>query len=201
MDRSDTLTKENPLGTEPLGRLLFRFAAPTIISTLTGSLYNIVDQILIGQRVGYLGNAATTVAYPLTILAGALGLLFSNGAAINFNVSNGARKKDEALAFAGNGMSLLVIQGVLLALLIGLFTPAVTVLFGATTKVYPYALRYMRIVAFGLPFLAVTSGGTLLVRSDGSPRYALACSLAGVGLNFVLDWLFLFPLNMGVVST
>ncbi|MBR1457154.1 MAG: MATE family efflux transporter [Oscillospiraceae bacterium] len=188
----------NPLGTEPIGRLLLRFAVPTIISTLVGSLYNVVDQIFIGQRIGYLGNAATTVAYPLTILAGALTLLFSNGSTVNFNVLNGAGKKDEALSFAGNGLALLVLQGAVLALVVGCFTPWFTALFGATEQVFPYALRYLRIVAVGLPFLALTSGGTLLVRSDGSPRYALVCSLAGVGLNFVLDWLFLFPLDMGI---
>lgn len=189
---------ENPLGTAPVGRLLWRFAVPVIISTLVGSLYNIVDQIFIGQRIGFLGNAATTVAYPLTILAGALTLLISNGSAVNFNVLNGAGKKDEALFYAGNGLTLLVLQGTALALAVGFFTPWFTDIFGATDQVFPYALCYLRIVAAGLPFLAVTSGGTLLIRSDGSPRYALFCSLAGVCLNFVLDWLFLFPLNMGI---
>ena len=72
--------------------------------------------------------------------------------------------------------------------------------FGATEQVYPYALTYMRLIAPGFPFLALTQGGTLLVRSDGSPRFALACSMAGVLLNFVLDYLFLFPLNMGIAG-
>ncbi len=192
--------KDNPLGTAPVGRLLLQYAIPTIISTLMASLYNMVDQMFIGQRIGFLGNAATTVAYPLTFLCGALTLLFSNGSAVNFNVSNGRRKKEEALHFAGAGLTLLTAEGLFTTALVLLFTPFIVNLFGATHEVYPCALTYMRLIAPGFPFLALTSGGTLLIRSDGSPRYALVCSMAGVVLNFILDYLFLFPLNMGIAG-
>ena len=195
-----SVPKGNPLGTMPVNKLLWQFGIPSIISTLIGSLYNMIDQVLIGQKIGYLGNAATTVAYPLTFLCGALTLLFSNGAAVNFNILNGQKKQKEAMSFAGNGLALIVLQGSLLALSVGLFTPWFVNLFGATEQVFPYALTYMRIIAIGIPFLAITAGGTLLIRSDGSPRYALICNLAGVALNFVLDCLFLFPLNMGIAG-
>ena len=190
----------NPLGTAPVGTLLLQYAVPSIIATLISSLYNMVDQMFIGQRIGFLGNAATTVAYPLTFLCGALTILFSNGSSVNFNVCNGRKKTDEALGFAGAGLTLLALQGIIIATLVFLFTPFFVHLFGATDEVFPYALTYMRLIAPGLPFLAITSGGTLLIRSDGSPRYALFCSLAGVALNFVLDYLFLFPLNMGLAG-
>ena len=190
----------NPLGEKPINRLLLQFALPSIISTLVGSLYNMVDQVFIGQCIGYLGNAATTVAYPLTFLSGALTLLFSNGSAVNFNILNGRKKPDEAMTFAGNGLTLIGLIGLLLGLLVSLFTPWFVNLFGATEAVFPYALTYMRIIAVGVPFLALTAGGTLLIRSDGSPRYALVCSLSGVVLNFVLDWLFLYPLQMGIAG-
>lgn len=190
----------NPLGTAPVGRLLLQYAVPSIIATLISSLYNMVDQMFIGQRIGFLGNAATTVAYPLTFLCGALTILFSNGSSVNFNVCNGRKETDEALGFAGAGLTLLTLQGVIIGTLVFLFTPAFVRLFGATEEVFPYALTYMRLIAPGLPFLAITSGGTLLIRSDGSPRYALLCSMAGVALNFVLDYLFLFPLNMGIAG-
>lgn len=197
---SNAKLHENPLGTEPVGRLLLQYAVPSIISTLISSLYNMVDQMFIGQRVGFLGNAATTVAYPLTFLCGALTLLFSNGSSVNFNISNGRKKIDEALGFAGAGLTLLALQGIVIAVLVFSFTPWFVNLFGSTEQVYPYALTYMRLIAPGLPFLALTSGGTLLIRSDGSPRYALFCSMSGVILNFVLDYLFLFPLNMGIAG-
>ena len=200
MDQTQADWDHNPLRTEPVGKLLWKYAVPTIISTLIGSLYNIVDQVFIGQRIGFLGNAATTVAYPLTILSGALTLLISNGSSVNFNVLNGRREKDKALNIVGNGLSLLTFEGLFLALLIAVFSPWFVNLCGATDQVFPYALTYVRIIAFGMPFLVLTSGGTLLIRSDGSPRYALFCSLAGVLVNFVLDWLFLFPFNMGIAG-
>ena len=190
----------NPLGEAPINKLLIQFAIPSIVSTLIGSLYNMVDQMFIGQRIGYLGNAATTVAYPLTFLAGALTLLFSNGSAVNFNILNGQKKKDEAMGFAGNGIKLIALLGLILGLAVLAFTPFFVRLFGSTDAVFPYAMTYLRIIAIGTPFLAVTSGGTLLIRSDGSPRYALICSMSGVLLNFVLDYLFLFPLNMGIAG-
>ena len=188
----------NPLASEPVGRLLIQYAVPSILSTLMASLYNMVDQMFIGQRIGFLGNAATTVAYPLTFLCGALTILFSNGSSVNFNISNGRGEKDKALSFAGAGILLLIAEGILTATLVLCFTPWFVSFFGATDQVRPYALTYMRIIAPGLPFLALTSGGTLLIRSDGSPRYALFCSLSGVALNFILDYLFLFPLGMGI---
>lgn len=193
-------THGNPLGSAPVERLLLQFAIPSIISTLVASLYNMVDQMFIGQRIGFLGNAATTIAYPLTFLCGALTILFSNGSSVNFNVANGHGDRDEALGFAGAGLTLLTLEGIFTAVLVLLFTPGFVRLFGSTDQVYPYALTYMRLIAPGFPFLALTSGGTLLIRSDGSPRYALVCSMSGVALNFVLDYLFLFPLDMGIAG-
>ena len=199
-DASAAAQADNPLGEQPVNRLLLQFAIPSIISTLIGSLYNMVDQVFIGQCIGYLGNAATTVAYPLTFLSGALTLLFSNGAAVNFNILNGRGKQDEAMTFAGGGLTLIALEGLLLGLAVGVFTPFFAELFGSTEAVFPYALTYIRIIAVGVPFLALTAGGTLLIRSDGSPRYALVCSLSGVVLNFLLDWLFLYPLHMGIAG-
>lgn len=200
MKETASVRGSNPLGEQPVGRLLLQYAIPSIISTLIGSLYNMVDQVFIGQRIGYLGNAATTVAYPLTFLCGALTLLFSNGSAVNFNILNGRGEKEDAMTFAGNGLSLITTEGLLLGVIVGAFTPWFVYLFGATEEVFPYALTYMRIISIGVPFLALTAGGTLLIRSDGSPSYALICSMSGVGLNFVLDYLFLFPLNMGIAG-
>ena len=195
-----TVPAGNALGAAPVGSLLLQYAIPSIISTLIASLYNMVDQMFIGQRIGFLGNAATTVAYPLTFLCGALTILFSNGSSVNFNISNGRGEREDALGFAGVGLFLLAAEGIFTAALVLLFTPWLVRLFGATEEVYPYALTYMRLIAPGFPFLALTQGGTLLVRSDGSPRYALFCSMSGVALNFVLDYLFLFPLNMGIAG-
>ncbi len=192
--------RSNPLGEKPIITLLLQYAVPTILSMMVGSLYNMVDQIFIGQRIGYLGNAATTVAYPLTILCTAMTLLVGSGSSVTFNLNNGRGDKAAAMRVAGNGFVLLAIEGVALAVITSVFIDSFIYIFGSTQEVAPYAHTYIRIISIGIPFLAMTTGGTLLIRSDGSPRYALFCSLTGVAANFVLDYLFMFPLNMGIAG-
>lgn len=188
----------NPLGTEKISKLLVQFAIPAILSSLLGAVYNLTDQAFIGQRIGYLGNAATTVAYPITIVCGAVGLLFGIGATVHFNLLQGKGKTGEALRYGANGISALVASGLSLMALTLVFTTPILYLFGANEEVLPYAQSYLRITALGIPFLLLTNGGTLLIRADGSPRYTLLCSVVGVGANILLDFLFLYPLGMGV---
>ena len=188
----------NPLGTEKISKLLVQFAIPAILSALLGAVYNLTDQAFIGQRIGYLGNAATTVAYPITIVCGAVGLLFGIGATVHFNLLQGKGKTDEALRYGANGISALVASGLSLMVLTLVFTTPILYLFGANQEVLPCAQSYLRITALGIPFLLLTNGGTLLIRADGSPRYTLLCSIVGVGTNILLDFLFLYPLGMGV---
>ncbi len=188
----------NPLGTEKISKLLVQFAIPAILSSLLGAVYNLTDQAFIGQRIGYLGNAATTVAYPITIVCGAVGLLFGIGATVHFNLLQGKGKTDEALRYGANGISALVVSGLSLMVLTLVFTTPILYLFGANQEVLPYAQSYLRITALGIPFLLLTNGGTLLIRADGSPKYTLLCSIVGVGTNILLDYLFLYPLGMGV---
>ena len=188
----------NPLGTEKISRLLVQFAIPAILSSLLGAVYNLTDQVFIGQRIGYLGNAATTVAAPITVVCGAVALLFGIGATVHFNILQGKGKTREALGYGGGGISMLVISGVVLMAVTLVFTVPILYIFGANQEVLPLAKTYLRITALGIPFLLLTTGGTLLVRADGSPKYTLLCSAVGVGANIVLDFLFLYPLGMGV---
>lgn len=188
----------NPLGTEKISRLLVQFAIPAILSSLLGAVYNLTDQVFIGQRIGYLGNAATTVASPITVVCGAVALLFGIGATVHFNILQGKGKTREALGYGGSGISMLVISGVVLMAVTLVFTVPILYLFGANQEVLPLAKTYLRITALGIPFLLLTTGGTLLVRADGSPKYTLLCSAMGVGANIVLDFIFLYPLGMGV---
>ena len=188
----------NPLGTEKISRLLVQFAIPAILSSLLGAVYNLTDQVFIGQRIGYLVNAATTVAAPITVVCGAVALLFGIGATVHFNILQGKGKTREALGYGGGGISMLVISGVVLMAVTLVFTVPILYIFGANQEVLPLAKTYLRITALGIPFLLLTTGGTLLVRADGSPKYTLLCSAVGVGANIVLDFLFLYPLGMGV---
>ncbi len=188
----------NPLETEPIGKLIARFAIPATISMLVSSLYNIVDQIFIGRGVGLLGNAATNVAFPISIICTATALLLGIGSASNYNLQSGAGKQKRACHIAGTGLSMLAVSGTAIMLLVLLFLKPLIHLFGVTREVLPYALDYTGITAFGIPFLILTTGGNHLIRADRSPAYSMVCMLTGAIINTILDPLFIFGFHWGM---
>lgn len=192
--------RENPLGFVPVNRLLARFAIPSIIAMLVSALYNIVDQFFIGRSVGILGNAATNVAFPLTITCTAVSLMCGIGGAANFNLSMGRNERDEAEKYAGNAIFMLFFIGVILCLTVRTFLKPMMVLFGATPDVLDYSLTYTGITSLGFPFLILATGGSNLVRADGSPRFSMVCTLTGALINTVLDPLFIFTFDMGMAG-
>lgn len=198
MEKTNISQEQNPLGTAPVGGLIGKFAIPAIISMLVSALYNIVDQIFIGQGVGMLGNAATNVAFPVTTIATALALLLGIGGASNYNLEMGAGREKKASSIAGTALSTLVITGVILAVAVLLFLRPLLSLFGATTDVMPYAVDYLGITAVGLPFYALSIGGNHIVRADRSPTYSMTCVLTGAIINTILDPLFIFGFGWGI---
>ena len=198
MEETNISQEQNPLGTAPVGGLIGKFAIPAIISMLVSALYNIVDQIFIGQGVGMLGNAATNVAFPVTTIATALALLLGIGGASNYNLEMGAGREKKASSIAGTALSTLVITGVILAVAVFLFLRPLLSLFGATTDVMPYAVDYLGITAVGLPFYALSIGGNHIVRADRSPTYSMTCVLTGAIINTILDPLFIFGFGWGI---
>ena len=198
MEETNISQEQNPLGTAPVGGLIGKFAIPAIISMLVSAMYNIVDQIFIGQGVGMLGNAATNVAFPVTTIATALALLLGIGGASNYNLEMGAGREKKASSIAGTALSTLVITGVILAVAVLLFLRPLLSLFGATTDVMPYAVDYLGITAVGLPFYALSIGGNHIVRADRSPTYSMTCVLTGAIINTILDPLFIFGFGWGI---
>ena len=198
MEETNISQEQNPLGTAPVGGLIGKFAIPAIISMLVSALYNIVDQIFIGQGVGMLGNAATNIAFPVTTIATALALLLGIGGASNYNLEMGAGREKKASSIAGTALSTLVITGVILAVAVLLFLRPLLSLFGATTDVMPYAVDYLGITAVGLPFYALSIGGNHIVRADRSPTYSMTCVLTGAIINTILDPLFIFGFGWGI---
>ena len=192
--------RSNPLGYEKLPRLLRKFAIPSIIAMLVSSLYNIVDQIFIGQGVGYLGNAATNVSYPLTTICLALSLLIGIGSASRFSLSLGAGEEEKACQVVGNGVCMMILFGLVYAVLIELFLYPMLNAFGATAENLPYAASYSRIIALGMPFQIITTGMSSLIRADGSPRYSMTCMLIGAIINTILDPVFIFIFKLGVAG-
>ncbi len=159
---------ENPLGYEKIPKLLKNFAVPSIVASLVGSIYNIVDQIFIGQGVGYLGNAATNVAYPFSTICLAIALLVGIGSASRVSLCLGCKEPKAAAKAAGNGIVLMGIFGIIYLLVGETFLSLLLKAFGATTDVFPYAKQYASITLIGMPFLIVTNGMSNLIRADGA---------------------------------
>lgn len=190
----------NPLGVQPVNRLLSQFAIPSIISMLVGSLYNIVDQFFIGQRVGELGNAATNIAFPLSTSCLALALLIGIGGSSAFNLAMGSGDDKKAVHLLGNAVVLLAGSGLFLSIITFLFLKPLLLFFGSPKAVLPFAIEYTKVTAFGFPFLLLGTGGGHLIRADGRPRMTMVCNLIGAVINTVLDALFVFGLNLGMTG-
>ena len=199
-DKNTSNPQQNPLGTAPVGTLIRKFAIPSIIAMLVTALYNIVDQIFIGNSIGERGNAATNVAFPLTTVSTAIALLFGIGAAAAFNLSMGRGEKEKALYFIGNASVLLFVCGVVLCVITQIFLEPLLIFFGSPSAVLGYAVEYVRIVSIGFPFLIFTAGGAHLIRADGSPRYSMICNLTGAIINTILDPIFIFGFKMGMTG-
>ena len=162
----ETAVQENPLAAERIGKLIAKFAIPAIISMLVSSLYNIVDQIFIGQGVGMLGNAATNIAFPISIICTATALLLGIGSASNYNLESGAGNSKKASQIVGTGLAVLIISGISIGIIVLVFLDPLLHLFGVTPDVLPLAQDYTGITAFGIPFLILTTGGNHLIRAD-----------------------------------
>ena len=186
---------ENPLGYEKISKLLKDFAIPSITASLVGSIYNIVDQIFIGQGVGYLGNAATNVAYPFSTICLAIALLVGIGSASRVSLCLGRKEPKAAAKAAGNGIVLMGIFGIIYLLVGETFLSLLLKAFGATTDVFPYAKQYASITLIGMPFLIVTNGMSNLIRADGKPKYSMVCMVVGAIINTILDPIFISILN------
>lgn len=192
--------KRNSLGTEPINQLLRKFAVPSIIAMLVSALYNIVDQFFIGRSIGELGNAATNITFPLTTSCIALALLLGIGAASAFNLTLGKGDKEKALYYIGNSAMILFLSGLVLCIIVQLFLQPMLLFFGSPENVLGYAENYTRVTAIGFPFLIFSTGGGHLIRADGSPKYSMLCNLSGAIINIILDPIFIFGLNMGMVG-
>ena len=189
---------KNPLGTEPVEKLIARFAIPSIISIVINSLYNMVDQIFIGQEVGYLGNAATNIIMPLTILLAALGMLIGDGAAAYMSLNLGKDRREDAAHGIGNAITLTVGTSVVLMILFEIFLEPLCHLFGATDTNLPYALDYGRIIVLGFPFAMIDGTFGSIIRADGRPKSSMVGLLIGCITNLILDPVFIFVFQWGV---
>lgn len=195
-----TTQKTNILETEKIGKLLIKFSVPGIISMIVNALYNIVDQIFIGHGVGYLGNGATNVIFPLSTFAMAFALMIGDGTASYMSLMLGKKEERKAARGTAVGLIVTVLSGIILAAVYLILLEPLCTLFGATPEIIPYALQYGGITAIGLPFCAVCAGYASIIRADGSPKFNMVGLLTGCVINLIGDPLFIFVFHWGVAG-
>lgn len=188
------------LGKEKISKLLLSFSIPCIISLVVNALYNIVDQIFIGWGVGYLGNGATNIVFPITIICLAFALMFGDGASSYLSLKLGENKKEEAEKGVCNGILSSIVISCILCAIILVFLPQLLNLFGCTDALREYALSYGFVIAIGLPFMMIGTTLNSIIRADGSPKFAMASMVIGAIINIILDPIAIFVLNLGVTG-
>lgn len=190
--------KKNPLAVDSIWKLLGKYAVPCVISLLVNSLYNMVDQIFIGQGVGYLGNGATNIIYPLTVIVLSIALMLGDGGASFLSIRLGEGNKKEGAKGIGSTITFSIVAGIFIALIMAVFLKKLVYLFGCTEALYPYAMAYGKIIIVGLPFVLVGTVFTAIERADGSPEYSMISLLVGAVANTILDPIFIFVFHWGV---
>ena len=192
------------LGTEPIGRLMGKYAVPCIISLLVGALYNIVDQIFIANAayLGSYGNAANTVVFPLTVIALAIAVMIGDGCCAYVSLSLGRGEPEAAKKSVGNAVVLSVASGIVLGVVYLIFIDPIIAVFGGTVnaETFRYAKEYFFYITLGIPFYMFGQAMNPVIRADGNPRFAMISTLAGAVLNIILDPVFIFVFGWGMMG-
>ncbi|MDE6063991.1 MAG: MATE family efflux transporter, partial [Lachnospiraceae bacterium] len=186
------------LGTEKVGKLLAKFAIPCIFSLIISCLYNIVDQIFVGNGVGYLGNAATGVIFPITVVGWGMSLFFGDGAAAHLSVSLGRNETETIHRGVGNAILCSFLSGIVIIAISYLGGDNLLQMIGATDANLSMAHDYGFIIYAMMPLAMVQNTLASIIRADGSPRYAMGAMLVGAVINIIGDPLAIFVLDMGI---
>lgn len=192
------------LETEPIGVLMRKYAVPCIISLLVAALYNIVDQIFIANAsyLGSYGNAANTVVFPLTVVALAVAVMIGDGCCAYVSICLGADKKEDAHKSIGSAVVLCVVGSVILIAIYLIFQEPILTLFGGRVNedTFYNAKEYFFWITVGVPFYMFGQSMNPIIRSDGSPKFAMVSTLAGAAVNIVLDPIFIFIFKWGMMG-
>lgn len=195
---------QNELETLPVGRLMQRYALPCVTSLLVAALYNIVDQIFIANAsyLGSCGNAANTVVFPLTVVALALAVMIGDGCCAFVSISLGAGRKDEAHKSVGSATLLCIAVSLVLTAIYLLFSEQIITAFGGRVneETFKQSKEYFFFITLGLPFYMFGQAMNPVIRSDGSPRFAMGATLAGALVNIVLDPIMIFIFRWGMMG-
>lgn len=192
------------LETEKIGKLMRKYAVPCVISLLVAALYNIVDQIFIANAdyLGSYGNAANTVVFPLTVVALAIAVMIGDGCCAFVSISLGANRKEDAHRSIGNAVVLCIVSSVIVTAVYLIFMNPILTAFGGRVndETFACAREYFFWITLGVPFYMFGQAINPIIRSDGSPRFAMVSTVAGAVTNIILDPIFIFPLKMGMMG-
>lgn len=192
------------LETEKIGKLMQKYAVPCVISLLVAALYNIVDQIFIANAdyLGSDGNAANTVVFPLTVVALAVAVMIGDGCCAFVSISLGANRKEDAHRSIGNAVVLCVVSSVIVTAVYLIFMNPILTAFGGRVNdaTFACAREYFFWITLGIPFYMFGQAINPIIRSDGSPKFAMVATVAGAVTNIILDPIFIFPLKMGMMG-
>lgn len=192
------------LETEPVGKLMAKYAVPCVISLLVAALYNVVDQIFIANAtyLGSFGNAANTVVFPMTVVALAIAVLIGDGCCAFVSLSLGGGREEDAHKSIGSAIILCILCSVVLTAAYLIFIEPILTLFGGKVneETYACAREYFFWISLGIPFYMFGQAMNPIIRSDGSPKFAMAATLAGAATNLVLDPILIYPLHMGMMG-
>ena len=187
------------LGEAKISKLLLKFSIPCILSLLISSLYNIVDQIFIGNsELGYLGNAATSVVFPITIISVAFAWCFGDGAAAFLSLSLGRKDTKNVHKVVGNSIIINFVISILFVILGFIFMDNLLYAFGASDVTINIAKDYFRIILMFIPVYMMGNMLSAIIRADGSPAFSMASTLSGAITNIILDPIFIFGCNWGI---
>ena len=192
------------LETERVGKLMKKYSLPCIISLLVAALYNIVDQIFIANAdyLGSYGNAANTVVFPLTVAALAIAVMIGDGCCAYVSISLGANEKERAHKSIGNAVVLCVLCSLVITAVYLIFSRQILILFGGTVnqETYNHSKEYFFWITVGIPFYMFGQALNPIIRSDGSPKFAMASTVAGAIVNIILDPIFIFAFKWGMAG-
>lgn len=188
------------LGEGSIGKLMLKFSIPCIMSLLVSSLYNIVDQIFIGRGVGYLGNGATNVVFPVTIIALSFALMIGDGCAAYLSICQGMNDKERSHKSVGNAVAIIIAVGIIFTILLAVFKTPFLTAFGATEGNLPYAEEYFHYIVMGIPFFMFGNCMNSIIRADGSPQFAMLSTLVGAVINVILDPIAIFGFKWGMMG-
>jgi putative MATE family efflux protein len=188
------------LGEAKIGKLMLKFSIPCIISLLIASLYNMVDQVFIGHGIGYLGNGATNVVFPITIISLAVTLMIGDGCAAFLSLCQGRGDRESAHRAVGSSITVLVLVSVVMMALFMAFRDQILWGFGATENNIGYAEEYFQYIVIGIPFYMFGNAINSVIRADGSPQFAMASTMAGCVVNLILDPVAIFGLHWGMMG-